>query len=150
MEPSPSVEAIVRERIARLDRFHDRITSCAVTIEAPHRHGPHGKLYRAQVDVTVPGREVVIGREHEENRAHEDVYVAIRDSFEAARRLLEDIVRKSGQGVADQFPDGCAYAVPRVFQVVFDQLDPGESAKVIDQLPVPLRNLWPDVARRAS
>ena len=35
-----------------------------------------------------------------------------------------------------------------VFQVVFDRIDPGETAKVIDQLPVPLRTLWPDAARR--
>lgn len=30
MEPSPSVEEVVRERIARLGRFCDRITSCVV------------------------------------------------------------------------------------------------------------------------
>jgi ribosomal subunit interface protein len=94
MEPSPSVEEVVRERIARLTRFHDRITACAVTIEAPHKRGRKGRLYRVHVDVTVPGREIVTGREHEENHAHEDVYVAIRDSFNAAQRLLEDIVRE--------------------------------------------------------
>jgi uncharacterized protein (DUF2267 family) len=37
-----------------------------------------------------------------------------------------------------------------VFQVVFDHLDPGETAKVIDQLPISLRGLWPEVARRGS
>lgn len=36
-----------------------------------------------------------------------------------------------------------------VFQAVFEQLDPGESAKVIDQLPVSLRSLWPEVARHS-
>lgn len=95
MEPSPSVEDVVRERIGRLARFHDRITSCVVTIEAPHKRGRKGRLYRVQVDVTVPGREIVTGREHDEDHAHEDVYVAIRDSFDAAQRLLEDNVRKS-------------------------------------------------------
>ncbi|MGT2467474.1 HPF/RaiA family ribosome-associated protein [Mesorhizobium atlanticum] len=95
MEPSASIEEVVRERIGRLTRFHDRITSCAVLVEAPHRHGHKGRIYRVQVDVTVPGLEIVTGREHEENRAHEDVYVAIRDSFNAAQRQLEDHVRKS-------------------------------------------------------
>lgn len=37
-----------------------------------------------------------------------------------------------------------------VFQIVFDQLDPGETAKIVDQLPVPLRSLWPEAARWAS
>lgn len=36
-----------------------------------------------------------------------------------------------------------------VFQLLWEKLDPGESAKVIDQLPVPLRALWPDIARRS-
>lgn len=34
-----------------------------------------------------------------------------------------------------------------VLQVVFDRVDPGESAKLVDQLPVPLRILWPHAAQ---
>lgn len=94
MEPSASVEAAVRERIARLERFHKRITSCNVIVEAPHRHGRKGSIYHVRVDITVPGREIVVGREREENHAHEDVLVAIRDSFNAAQRRLEDVVRE--------------------------------------------------------
>lgn len=94
MEPSPSVEAVISERIARLARFHDRITSCSVVIEAPHRHGHKGKIYHVRIDITVPGREIVTARSSEENHAHEDVYVAIRDGFNAAQRQLEDVVRK--------------------------------------------------------
>ncbi|WP_370040798.1 HPF/RaiA family ribosome-associated protein [Sinorhizobium fredii] len=63
MEPSASVEAAVRERIARLERFHKRITSCNVIVEAPHRHGRKGSIYHVRVDITVPGREIVVGRE---------------------------------------------------------------------------------------
>ncbi|MFU0504661.1 HPF/RaiA family ribosome-associated protein [Pseudaminobacter sp. NGMCC 1.201702] len=94
MEPSPSVEEVVRERIARLGRFHDRITFCAVVIEAPHRHGRQGKLYRVLVDIAVPGAAIVTGMSRR-NHDHEDVYVAIRDSFDAAQRKLEDFVRKN-------------------------------------------------------
>ena len=94
MEPSPSIEAVIAERIERLGRFHDRITSCNVVVEAPHRRGRQGKIFHVLVDITVPGREIVTGREPEENHAHEDVYVAIRDAFNAAQRQLEDAVRK--------------------------------------------------------
>lgn len=94
MEPSPSVEEVVRERIARLARFHERMISCAVVIEAPHRHGRQGKLYRVHVDIAVPGAVIVTGKMQQDNHAHEDVYVAIRDSFDAAQRQLEDLVRK--------------------------------------------------------
>ena len=94
MDPSPAVEAAVRERIDRLERFHERLTSCNVVVEAPHRHGHKGKIYHVRIDITVPGRQIVVGREREANHAHEDVYVAIRDSFNAAQRQLEDIVRE--------------------------------------------------------
>jgi ribosomal subunit interface protein len=93
MEPSPSVEAVIKERIGRLARFHDRITSCNVVVEAPHRNSRQGRIFQVRVDVTVPGHEIVTGRQPPESHAHEDVYVAIRDSFDAAQRRLEDVVR---------------------------------------------------------
>jgi ribosomal subunit interface protein len=79
MDPSPAVEAIVREKAAKLDRFFDRIVSCDVTIEAPHRHHHKGKLYKVRIDIGMPGN---------------DVNVAIRDAFDAAVRQLEDHARK--------------------------------------------------------
>ena len=105
MDPSPSIESAVRERIGRLARFHDRITSCRVVIEAPHRHGHKGKIYHVHIDITVPGREIVVGREREENHAHEDVYVAIRDNFIAAQRQLEDAVREMSGHRVKPHPD---------------------------------------------
>jgi ribosomal subunit interface protein len=94
MDHSPAVEQRVRERIARLERFHDRITSCRVKIEAPHRHGHHGKIYRVSIDINVPGAELAVTNVHELNHAHEDLYVALRDSFAAAERRLEDVARR--------------------------------------------------------
>lgn len=36
-----------------------------------------------------------------------------------------------------------------VFKLLWEKLDPGETAKVIDHLPLPLRTLWPQIARRS-
>jgi len=36
-----------------------------------------------------------------------------------------------------------------VFKLLWEKLDPGESAKVIDHLPLQLRGLWPQIARRS-
>lgn len=94
MDSSPAIEARIRERIGRLSRFHDRIISCNVVIEAPHVHGRKGRIYHVRLDITVPGSEIVVNREPEANAAHEDVYVAIRDSFNAAQRQLADAARK--------------------------------------------------------
>ena len=94
MEPSPAVEAAIREKADKLEQFADAITSCRVIVEAPHQHHHKGNLYRIKVDVTLPGKEIVTNRNPSQHHAHEDIYVAIRDAFNAERRQLEDYLRK--------------------------------------------------------
>jgi len=95
VDRSEAVEAEARARAAELERFAPEIISCRVTIEAPHRHSRKGEVYRVAVDVRVPGAEIFAGREKPDNPAHEDVYLAMRDAFDAARRQLQDWVRVS-------------------------------------------------------
>jgi ribosomal subunit interface protein len=94
MEPSPAVEARIREKAARLERFHDRIVGCHVVVEERNRHQRKGKLYNIRIEISVPGQNVFVGNVGPQNHAHEDVYVAIRDAFDAAGRRLEDHVRR--------------------------------------------------------
>ena len=94
MDPSPAVEWRIRKKAAKLERFNDRIIGCSVVVEAPHRHHHKGKLYSVRVDVSVPGKEVVVDRAKPVDHANEDIYVAIRDAFNAAVRRLEDQARK--------------------------------------------------------
>ncbi len=85
---SEALEARIREKAAKLEEFHSRITSCRVTIEEARRHHQQGRHFQVSVDVRVPGKEVVANLAHDE-----DVYIALRDAFDSARRQLEDIVR---------------------------------------------------------
>jgi ribosomal subunit interface protein len=91
---SDAVEADVMRHAQRLEHFYDRITRCDVTIAEHHKHHHKGRLYSVQIDLSLPHHELVINRDHADNHAHEDVYVAIRDAFDAARRQLEDCVRQ--------------------------------------------------------
>jgi len=99
MDRSDAVEARVRERVDKLEQFFDRITACRVTVIAPHRHHRKGKLYEVRVDLDVPGKNVLVTHAGPKNHAHEDVYVALRDAFNAAQRQLEDHSRKVRQKV---------------------------------------------------
>lgn len=94
MAPSTAIETRIRQKAEKLERFHQRIVKCAVTVEAPHRHHRKGKLYNVRIDLSVPGKDVFVGHTGPLNHAHEDVNVAIRDAFDAAARLLEDHVRR--------------------------------------------------------
>ncbi|MCX8005263.1 MAG: HPF/RaiA family ribosome-associated protein [Burkholderiaceae bacterium] len=87
---SAALEAEIRERAAKLEAFHPRIISCRVAVEEVGRHHHQGRRFEVHIDVRVPGREIVVNREQ-----HEDVYVALRNAFDAARRLLEDAAREA-------------------------------------------------------
>lgn len=93
--PSEAVREAIREKAQKLETYFNRITSCRVVVESPHRHQRKGRLYRVRIDLTVPGSEIVVGRDRHDRHAHEDVYMAIRDAFDAARRQLEDYVRRT-------------------------------------------------------
>ena len=91
---SEAVEARIRERAERLDRHHKRITDCHVVVEAPHRQHRKGKLYNLRIDLVVPGGELVVNQEGHDRHAHEDIYVAIRDAFNAMERQLAAFSQK--------------------------------------------------------
>jgi cold shock CspA family protein/ribosome-associated translation inhibitor RaiA len=93
MDPSPAVEARIREKAAELERFSDRITGCRVTVEQ-HSHHRKGNLFRIRLELDLPGKPVAVSHTGPKDHAHEDVYVAIRDAFEAAVRRLEDRARE--------------------------------------------------------
>ena len=94
LERSEAIEAAVRKRADKLERFADTIISCRVTVEAPHRHHHRGKLYHVVIDLRTPGGEIAVSRMPDDEHAHEDVYVAIRDAFDAARRQVQDFARR--------------------------------------------------------
>lgn len=128
VDPSPAVEAKIRERVDRLEQFYDRIVSCRVVVEAPHRHGHQGKLYRVKVLIGVPGRDIDAGHTGPKDHAHEDVYVAIRDAFDAAARRLEDHARKQRGDVKTHEPQPLG-RVARLFEDHGFALD-GDGAEV--------------------
>ncbi len=83
---SPALEEHIRKRAEKLTRVCNRISSCRVVIELPQKHKHQGKLYNVRIDMTLPGRkELAVTR-----KCDEDVYVAIRDAFDAVERQLEE------------------------------------------------------------
>lgn len=94
MGHSDAVEERIRAKVEELDRFYGNVLDCRVRVEAPHRHHNQGKIFAVRVDLRVPGGELVVNRERWRNHEHEDVYVAIRDAFDAATRQLQEHARR--------------------------------------------------------
>ena len=86
---SPAIEDYIRKRVWKLELFYPRVMGCHVVVEIPHRHKHQGKHFNVRIDLKVPDGAIVVNRDR-----HEDVYVALRDAFDAAKRKLEDFARK--------------------------------------------------------
>jgi hypothetical protein len=89
--PSEALESRILEGMERLDTFDGRIVGCRVVVAVPcsdEGDAPAGGRYFVRIDLHLPDGEVVVGREPEDQRAHRDPDVALRDAFAAAERLL--------------------------------------------------------------
>ncbi|MBI5005734.1 MAG: ribosome-associated translation inhibitor RaiA [Nitrosomonadales bacterium] len=89
VEHSEALEARIREKAKKLDEFFNHIMSCRVVVEMPHKHHHQGKRFAVRIDVGVAGGEIVVNRDDAE-----DVYVALRDGFDAAKRQVGEYARK--------------------------------------------------------
>jgi ribosomal subunit interface protein len=94
---SDAMEAHIREKAAKLESLFSPIMACHVKVELPHKHKHQGRNFRVNLDLRVPGTEIVVNH-HE----HEDAYVALRDAFDAAKRQLEEHHQKVRSSVKHQ------------------------------------------------
>lgn len=89
LPPSEALEAKIRDKAAKLEELHPAIVSCHVVVEEEARHQRQGKLFKVRLDLHVPGHDYAVNRDHDE-----DVFVALRDAFDAAKRIVEDDLRQ--------------------------------------------------------
>jgi ribosomal subunit interface protein len=94
LESSEATRGLIEEKVNWLEQFHDRIIACQVVVEVPHRKHRRGNNYLVRIDLTVPGGEIVVNRKPAQHVESKDLILAIRDAFDAARRLLEEHLRR--------------------------------------------------------
>ena len=87
--PSVALQKAIRDKAQKLEHFYDRITGCRVALTLDARHQRQGRQFSVHVGVKVPGRTIEVTREHDQN-----IHVALRDAFDAARRQLQDYARE--------------------------------------------------------
>ena len=94
VELTEAIEESIRQKAKKLELFYDQIMRCRVVVEAPHRRQRKGVLYNVRIDIKVPDEELVVKKE-----LNQDLYVAIRDAFDSARRQLQDYSKQRRGGV---------------------------------------------------
>lgn len=89
IEKTAPIEERIQQKVEKMSQFYDRIESCKVVVEEPQKHKHQGKLYNVRIEVNVPGKLLIVNK-----HPNEDLYVAIRDSFLAMYRQVEDYSQK--------------------------------------------------------
>lgn len=98
IDHSDAVEQRIHEKVAKLEQLYDRITSCRVVVEMHHKNTSNlhqkGQPFHIRIDVTVPGSELVVKRDPKESHVNEDIFVALRDAFQAMERQVKEFAAR--------------------------------------------------------
>jgi ribosomal subunit interface protein len=95
LEKTETIDDLVTEYAARLEKFCDHINRCDVAIEQPNHTHQKGNLFRVRIDVTVSrGHELVADEKQTDSGAHQPLTKVIHDAFKTMERQLRHLVEK--------------------------------------------------------
>jgi ribosome-associated translation inhibitor RaiA len=97
LEHSGALEERAKVLGSRLGRFSDRISRCHMTLQGPDGRSDGRAPYVVRIDLTVPGAQIHADSLNGNGAGHEDIYLALRDAFNNAKRQLQDL-RRSRHG----------------------------------------------------
>ncbi|HET6519360.1 MAG TPA: HPF/RaiA family ribosome-associated protein [Geminicoccaceae bacterium] len=98
MDHSDMIEELVRDRVARLEKFTDSIISCRIIVRAPHKQKT-GSTLGISIDLGMPGRDLHVNREGRVHETRADAHRVIREAFDIAERQVEEYDRISRREV---------------------------------------------------
>jgi cold shock CspA family protein len=100
MEHRDAIEELIREKVKKLERICDYISSCRVVVEDTQQYQNSGQPYRIRLTLTVPpGHHLAVTREENENDIHTSLEKEIRNAFEAAERQLKELKQRQRKEV---------------------------------------------------
>ncbi|CCK74569.1 putative sigma 54 modulation protein/ribosomal protein S30EA [Oleispira antarctica RB-8] len=94
IEHSDGIEQLIRDKAGKISSIYDSITGIRAVVAMPHNHSHKGKLAHVSLEIGLPGETVAITNDNHDNKAHEDMYVAVKDAFDVAQRKVRKIHEK--------------------------------------------------------
>jgi len=91
IDRSGALEERARKLGHHLARFNERITHCNITLQGPDDPHDGGAPYLVKIDLMVPGAQIHADSLHVDGAGHQDIYLALRDAFNNAKRQLLDL-----------------------------------------------------------
>jgi ribosome-associated translation inhibitor RaiA len=91
LDRSGALEDRARKLGSRLECYNERITHCHITLEGPDTRSDTRAPYLVKIDLIVPGAQIHADSLHVDGAGHKDIYLALRDAFNNARRQLQEL-----------------------------------------------------------
>jgi ribosomal subunit interface protein len=86
MKSSSELEALVRERVDRLEEVYSHIIGCRVTIELENHTHRTGNIPDVRIDVQVPGESLIVNHQHS---VEGDAFTSVHKAFDAVAHQLK-------------------------------------------------------------
>lgn len=104
IEKSEAIEALIRDRAARMHRRFGHIISCHVVFETPNRNpAARRRDFHVRIETRVPGKELVVSRDPG-GRDRFNPQTTVRDAFDAMERQLEQFSQEVRADVKTHAP----------------------------------------------
>lgn len=109
VDNTEAINSAIEKKAEKLQQLNQRIEYCKVVAELAQNSKHTGKLFNTRITVDVPGKKLVSN-----HAIGEDLYVVIRDAFNAMYKQLESYSRKQ-QGDVKTHPVNLSGTVDRLF-----------------------------------
>lgn len=107
VDKTDAIEALINEKIAKLERVCDHINSCHIAVEKEQERPRDRSPYRVRLDITVPpGHEVAAESTMANQTQYAELDAVIRDAFDKAWRQLRDLSKQQKEYDKGQTNEG--------------------------------------------
>ncbi len=113
---TPELDSLVREKIDKLEKICDYMTSGRVAIEKPQQNLKAGSPFRVRLEFRIPPQhQIIVKREPGEGDRNDPLEAVIRDAFEAARKQIRELVDKNRKEIKKHPEQEVSAIVNRIF-----------------------------------
>lgn len=86
---SEAVKYHIDRYFKKINKIYHKIQTCKVTVDVTKKNAHKIKLFTISIDITIPGKELVTRKQNN------NLYVAIREGFCAAEKLLNKYCKRT-------------------------------------------------------
>lgn len=98
VERTEELEALIRRKVARLEKLCDYMTSCRIAVERPHKRERGPGPYHVRIDIGIPGGYEIVARRDPSGPEANDLRTVVQKTFDVAeRRLRAHVERQHGE-----------------------------------------------------